>query len=79
MCNFYLLDYFEAKCKKVEESEELKKLRRFPVLNQDSEQRLQPYYVSVEENFGIELQNESDENGQPLRISIDKIDWPRLA
>ena len=79
MCNFYLLDYFEAKCKKVEESEELKKLRRFPVLNQDSEQRLQPYYVSVEENFGIELQNESDENVQPLRIPIGEIDWPRLA
>ena len=80
MCNFYLLDYFEAKCNKVEKS-----VRRFPVLNQDStpQQRLQPYYVSVddssEENFGIVLQKEPDENGQPKRIPIDKIDWPRLA
>ena len=76
MCNFYLLDYFEAKCSKVEES-----VRRFPVLNQDSEQRLQPYFVSVndssEENFGIELQNETDET--KMKIPIDEIDWPRLA
>ena len=76
MCNFYLLDYFEAKCNKVKES-----VRRFPVLNQDSEQRLQPYFVSVndssEENFGIELQNETDET--KMKIPIDEIDWPRLA
>ena len=70
MCNFYL-DYFEAKCNKIEED-----VRRFPVLIKDPDQSFKPHYVSID-SLEIVFENGFTENVQPMRNPFDGINWPR--